>query len=93
MLISLSLINNTILLISKKYSLFIPLDQQGQTTSLHFIHSFLNLLFKYTNFTELECKSNHIGNRLDGLEDLLQHTKFTRAELQRMYRGFKNVSI
>ncbi|XP_020895550.1 neuronal calcium sensor 1 isoform X2 [Exaiptasia diaphana] len=32
----------------------------------------------------------HNGNRLDGLEDLLQHTKFTRQELQRMYRGFKN---
>ncbi|XP_032240125.1 Kv channel-interacting protein 1 isoform X2 [Nematostella vectensis] len=33
---------------------------------------------------------NIIGIHLEGLEDLLIHTKFTRLELQRMYRGFKN---
>ncbi|XP_031560777.1 neuronal calcium sensor 1-like isoform X2 [Actinia tenebrosa] len=42
------------------------------------------------NQNEPEYKTQHIGCRIDGLEDLLQHTKFTRAELQRMYRGFKN---
>jgi len=43
-------------------------------------------------FLEMQYTVNHAGNRIDGLEDLLQHTKFTRLELQRMYRGFKNVS-
>ena len=33
------------------------------------------------------------GPRMEGIEDLMAVSKFTREELQRMYRGFKNVSV
>ncbi|XP_027040279.1 Kv channel-interacting protein 1-like isoform X2 [Pocillopora damicornis] len=34
--------------------------------------------------------SLHFGVRVEGIEELMANTKFTRQELQRMYRGFKN---
>lgn len=34
--------------------------------------------------------SLHFGVRVEGIDELMSNTKFTRQELQRMYRGFKN---
>ncbi|XP_028391370.1 neuronal calcium sensor 1-like [Dendronephthya gigantea] len=38
----------------------------------------------------LESSFNCAAERSEGIDGLLLKTKFTRAELQRMYRGFKN---
>lgn len=32
----------------------------------------------------------HLGVKVEGIEELMSNTKFSRQELQRMYRGFKN---
>lgn len=32
----------------------------------------------------------HFGVRVEGIDELISNTKFSRQELQRMYRGFKN---
>ncbi|XP_020623772.1 Kv channel-interacting protein 1-like [Orbicella faveolata] len=34
--------------------------------------------------------SLHFGVRVEGIDELMSNTKFSRQELQRMYRGFKN---
>ncbi|XP_068709625.1 neuronal calcium sensor 1-like isoform X1 [Montipora capricornis] len=34
--------------------------------------------------------SIHFGVRVEGIDELMSNTKFSRQELQRMYRGFKN---
>lgn len=34
--------------------------------------------------------SLHFGVRVEGIDELMTNTKFSRQELQRMYRGFKN---
>ena len=39
-----------------------------------------------------EESSLHFGVRVEGIDELMSNTKFSREELQRMYRGFKNVS-
>ena len=37
--------------------------------------------------------SLHFGVRVEGIDELMSNTKFSRQELQRMYRGFKNVGV
>lgn len=37
-----------------------------------------------------EESSLHFGVRVEGIDELMSNTKFSREELQRMYRGFKN---
>lgn len=41
---------------------------------------------------EDEFELSTVCHRPEGLEQLQQQTKFTRKELQVLYRGFKNVS-
>ena len=40
-----------------------------------------------------EDSSLHFGVRVEGIDELMSNTKFSRQELQRMYRGFKNVGV
>lgn len=35
----------------------------------------------------------HFGVRVEGIDELISNTKFSRQELQRMYRGFKNIQV
>lgn len=64
--------------------------------SFHLFFSFktLNILFVFVFFLP-EHNSNesglHFGVRVEGIDELISNTKFSRQELQRMYRGFKNV--
>lgn len=37
--------------------------------------------------------SIHFGVRVEGIDELMSNTKFSRQELQRMYRGFKNIQV
>lgn len=42
---------------------------------------------------EDEFELSTVCHRPEGLEQLQEQTKFTRKELQVLYRGFKNVSV
>lgn len=69
-------------------------------------HWYIHIVLKTVIYQETQCAhmfftpdalnvglQADIGSKVEGIEELLKHTKFTRQELQRMYRGFKNVSI
>lgn len=45
-----------------------------------------------TDSVEDEFELSTVCHRPEGLEQLQEQTKFTRKELQVLYRGFKNVS-
>lgn len=60
---------------------------------LVFARLFTNSVFIFFHIDhESRDASLHFGVRVEGIEELMANTKFTRQELQRMYRGFKNVS-
>lgn len=46
-----------------------------------------------TDSVEDEFELSTVCHRPEGLEQLQEQTKFTRKELQVLYRGFKNVSV
>ena len=49
-------------------------------------------IFSYHSEASLESSFNGYGEPNEGIDGLITRTKFTRNEIQRMYRGFKNVS-
>lgn len=46
-----------------------------------------------TDSTEDELELSAVRHRPEGLEQLEAQTRFSRKELQILYRGFKNVSF
>lgn len=60
----------------------------------YLLHNKLLKLFNNNVFLDHsnEESSLHFGVRVEGIDELMSNTKFSREELQRMYRGFKNVS-
>lgn len=60
----------------------------------YWLHNKLLKLFNNNVFLDHsnEESSLHFGVRVEGIDELMSNTKFSREELQRMYRGFKNVS-
>lgn len=60
----------------------------------YWLHNKLLKLFNDNVFLDHsnEESSLHFGVRVEGIDELMSNTKFSREELQRMYRGFKNVS-
>ena len=51
----------------------------------------LTFFFLYFSDHNSDESSIHFGVRVEGIDELMSNTKFSRQELQRMYRGFKNV--
>lgn len=61
-------------------------------TRLLSIHSHLLNLSSVTDHDSGDS-TLHFGVRVEGIDELMSNTKFSRQELQRMYRGFKNVGV
>lgn len=61
----------------------------GQDSTASTALSFPNFL---ADSVEDEFELSTVCHRPEGLEQLQEQTKFTRKELQVLYRGFKNVS-
>lgn len=50
------------------------------------------ILLSFTDSAEDELELSAVRHRPEGLEQLEAQTRFSRKELQILYRGFKNVS-
>lgn len=69
-----------------------PLARQGRQGRTVLASAALSSPGFLADSVEDEFELSTVCHRPEGLEQLQEQTKFTRKELQVLYRGFKNVS-
>lgn len=57
------------------------------------IHPFLSVSLPPTDSSDSDLELSTVRHQPEGLDQLQAQTKFTRKELQSLYRGFKNVRL
>uniref|UniRef100_A0A665T7I5 Potassium voltage-gated channel interacting protein 3 n=1 Tax=Echeneis naucrates TaxID=173247 RepID=A0A665T7I5_ECHNA len=68
-------------------SVFLPPPSPSSCLS---IHPFLSLSLSSTDSSDSDLELSTVRHQPEGLDQLQAQTKFTRKELQSLYRGFKN---
>lgn len=63
------------------------------SSRLSIIPSFCAPVFALTDSSDSDLELSTVRHQPEGLDQLQAQTKFTRKELQSLYRGFKNVGL